>query len=551
MNLGAVLKDQGDLVGAAASLGRALALRPDHAPAHHHLGGILAKQGRAAEAAAAYRRAIALRPDLAEAHTNLANLLQSEGMLDAAEAAYRRAIELRPDAPDAHMNLAKALQSQGRLLEAVTEFETVLRLAPDHAEARDAWLCGLSYRSDVAPEVLLAEHRRLAEVRDLSPASPHSNDRDPDRRLRVGYVSGDLHNHPVGFFLAPVLAAHDRAQVEMFCYASGERADEVTRRLRSSADHWREIADLTDEAAAELVRQDRVDILVDLSGRTPFNRLGLFAQQPAPVRASWLGYAATTGLAGMDYLLMDPWVAPAGAEAWCSEALVRLPFGRFCYAPPADAPAPAVRRGPVTFGSFNNLAKIGPEVAGLWAAVLRAVPGSRLVLKWESLADAGVRRRVSGMFTDAGVSPEALELRGFSPHADMLAQYGDIDIALDPFPFCGGLTSCEALWMGVPVVTLPLDRFASRQTLGFLRSVGLEDLAADSPDDYVRIAAALAIDPARRAELRQALRPRMAASPLCEGAIFTPTLEAAYREMWRRWCAGELATGFDLMSGVA
>ncbi len=338
----------------------------------------------------------------------------------------------------------------------------------------------------------------------------------------------------------------------MFCYSNGERADALTGRLHQAAGHWREIGGLTDEAAASMIRQDRIDILIDLSGHTPLNRLGLFALRAAPLQASWLGYAATTGLAEMDYLLMDPATAPEGAQAWCGEALARLPHTRFCYGPPKGAPAPAappsIKRGRVTFGSFNNLIKIGPEVATLWARVLAAVPGSRLVLKWEALSDGGVRRRIGQLFAAAGVRAQALELRGFSAHTGMLAEYGDIDIALDPFPFCGGLTSCEALWMGVPVVTLPQDRFASRQTLGFLRTLGLDDLAATSPEDYVAIAAALSADVVRRETLRATLRPRMAASALCDAKAFTTSLEAAYRQMWRRWCAGLEPAGLDVRS---
>jgi protein O-GlcNAc transferase len=548
ISLALTLEAQGDLADAAASLERALALRPDHAPGHYNLGVMLMRHGRAGEAIAAYQRAVQLQPGFAEAHTNLANALLGQGLLEAAEAAYRRVVALRPDSADAHMNLAEALQGQGRLVEAMAEFETVMRLRPDHASARDAWLCGLNYRPDISPETLLAKHRRWAPRPEPAPTADDKRDRSPDRRLRIGYVSGDFHNHPVGFFLTPVLRAHDPAQVEVFCYSNGERNDAVTHRLRQSAHHWRDIAALSDEAAAARVREDGVDILVDLSGRTPFNRLGLFALSPAPLQASWLGYTATTGLDQIDYLLMDPATAPAGAESWCGEALVRLPHGRFCYGPPDNAPAPAappsIARGAVTFGCFNNLLKIGPEVAGLWASVLAAVPGSRLVLKWRSLADTGVRRRVGEMFAAAGVPGEALELRGFSPHGDMLAEYADIDIALDPFPFCGGLTSCEALWMGVPVVTWPGGRFASRQTLGFLQSVDLDDLAACSAEDYVAIAAALAADVERRGEIRAVLRPRMAASPLCDAAVFTPSLEAAFRQMWRRWCAGEPAAGF-------
>jgi predicted O-linked N-acetylglucosamine transferase (SPINDLY family) len=552
LNLGAVLKDQGDLAGATDSLRRALSMRPDYAAAHHHLGGVLEAQGRLGEAVQSYERAIDLRPDLVEAHTNLANLLSGQGRLTAAEAVYRRAIALRPSAPEAHMNLAKALQSQGRLADAMAAFEAVLALQPDHSAARDAWLCGLNYRSDIPPPVLLAEHCRRAPLCQAPPAEFHPNAREPARRLRIGYVSGDFHHHPVGFFMEPILTAHDLAQVEVFCYSNDDQIDAVSARLRAAADHWRDIAGLSDALAAARIREDEIDILVDLSGRTPSNRLSLFAARPAPIQASWLGYAATTGLADMDYLVMDPVSAPDAAETWCREALVRLPYGRFCYAPPADAPKPnpppSLTRNGVVFGGFNNLIKIGPEVAALWASVIAATPGSRLVLKWAALVDEGVQARVRALFASAGLPMEALELRGFSPHVEMLAEYGDIDIALDPFPFCGGLTSCEALWMGVPVVTMPSDRFASRQTASFLETLGLGDLIAATPEDFVSITAGLAADVARRGDLRATLRARMKASPLCDSAAFTPTLEIAYREMWRRYCGGDIATPLDVRS---
>jgi predicted O-linked N-acetylglucosamine transferase (SPINDLY family) len=540
-NLGAVLIDQGELEMAAESLGRALARAPDQPLAHYHLGRTLAARGRPDAAVEHFRRAIVLRPNLSEAHIGLANLLQAAGRLEAAEAAYRRVLALRAADPDSHMNLAKALLGQGRVEEAMREFEAVSRLAPDRADARDAWLGILSYRPEVSAETLLAEHI-ASSAGTLVPPRPPVRESDPERRLRIGYVSGDFRQHPVGFFLAPVLEAHDPARVEVFCYSNDERSDAMTDRLRAAAGHWRDIVALDDAAADGRIREDHIDILVDLSGRTPGHRLGLLAGRPAPVQVSWLGYAATTGLKTIDYLMMDPWTAPPGAESWCAEALVRLPFGRFCYGPPEDAPEPAPppssAKGYVTFGGFNNLAKLNPEVAGLWSAVLRAVPGSRLVLKWASLGDPGVRRRIGRLFADAGAARDALEMRGFSPHGRMLAEYADIDIALDPFPFCGGLTSCEALWMGVPVVTWPGERFAARQTLGFLNAVGLADLAAGSAEAYVAIAASLAGDVERRAALRGSLRQRMRGSALCDARKFTPTLEAAYREMWRGACSG-------------
>jgi predicted O-linked N-acetylglucosamine transferase (SPINDLY family) len=355
-------------------------------------------------------------------------------------------------------------------------------------------------------------------------------------------------SHPVGYLLAGPLAAHDPAEVEVFCYFTGYLQDAMTERLRSSAHHWRAISGLGDPDAAELIRQDRIDILVDLSAHTGQGRPLLMARKPAPVQASWIGYPGTTGLEAMDYAIVDRHTAPEGAEAWFTEALVRLPFNRFCYSPPEFAPQPraAPGRESVVFGSFNNTAKIGPDVVRLWARVLNSVPGSRLVLKWRTLDHPGGRARIEKAFADHDVGLDRLELRGQSDHAETLAEYGDIDIALDPFPFGGGFTSLDALWMGTPVVTLVQDRVAARQTLGFLAQVGLEDLAAFTDEDYVRVAASLAADAARRAELRGGLRGRMAASPLTDAKAFTPGLERAYREMWRRWCAGRPPEKMDI-----
>jgi len=542
-NRGAALAVLGRMDEAEEAVRRSLALKPDYAEAWFGLGNLRAVQGAEDDAIEAFRQALKLQPDNAQAWTNMGISLQRQGKLDEAVAAYERARAILPGVALIHYNLAIALLIQGRTDEAAAGCRRAVELDPRYVLAHSNLVTCMTYQAGNSAADLLAAHRAWdwAHSEALKPPSPvYPNGRDPERRLKIGYVSGDFHAHPVGWLLTNVLPAHDKTQVEVFCYANDPLTDGVTERLKAAADHWRDVAGLTDEALAALVRQDGIDILVDLSGHTDKNRLLTFARRPAPVQASWLGYPGTTGLLAMDYLIMDAVTAPAGAEAWCAEALVRLPHGRFCYAPPADAPPVAERaQGPVTFGSFNNLAKVGPDVVRLWARVLAAVPQSRLVLKWKALSQVSVRERLTAAFAAEGIGADRLELRGQSPHADMLAQYGDIDIALDPFPYSGGMTSAEALWMGVPVVTFPQDRIASRQTVAFLTELGLTDLAAASEDDYVRIAAGLAADPERRADLRRTLRPRMAASPLTDGAQFTPDLEAAYRRMWRRWCAGE------------
>ncbi len=543
----------GRMPEAAESYRRAVAQQRDNVQAWYGLGGTLRELDDLDGSISAYRRAIALAPRYAEAHNNLGVSLQKHGRIEEATAAYREALALAPQYAQMHYNLGSALMLQRDLDGALAGFDKALELQPAYAEAMGNRLLCLNYRAEVSPEQLLTAHQEWEQRyggRPRPSASSYPHARDPDRRLRIGYVSGDFQTHPVSYFLTNVLAAHDKQAVEVFCYSNSAFTDGATLRLQSLADHWRMIANASDEAAAAAIRKDGVDILVDLSGHTDKNRLTLFGLRPAPVQASWLGYPGTTGLAAFDYLVMDADTVPERAERWCSEAVVRLPHGRFCYAPPDYAPDPvgpaSKQARPVTFGSFNNIAKIGPDVVRLWARVLEAVPGSRLILKWKSLTERTIRQDLRTAFEAAGVDRKRIDLRGATPHPQMLAEYREVDVALDPFPFCGGLTSAEALWMGVPVVTLPGDRPASRQTLGFLNTIGLGGLAASSEDDYVRIAVALAGDPKRRAELRADLPARMAASPLCDGAQFTPGLETAYRQMWRRWCGGEPATTLDV-----
>jgi protein O-GlcNAc transferase len=550
-NLGVVLVRQGRVDEAVVCFRRAAALKPDDADAHVHLANALLGLGKARDAAASYHRALALRPSDASLHNNLGNALKDESRLEEAAASYERALALKPDLAEAHCNLGNARREQGRLDEAISAYERALALRPDFAGAHSNLLLTQHYMQRVSSAEMLTSAQRFGAMFDgLASPAIHAAHRAEPRRLRIGYVSGDFRQHAVGYFLAGVLEAHDRDTVEIFCYSNNSRIDATTRRIQKAAEHCRCLVGLSDAAAAALIREDGVDILVDLSGHTAKNRLPMFALRPAPVQVSWLGYFGSTGLRAIDYLVMDAWAVPPGEDCWHTEAIVRLPHGRFCYAPPDYAPPPvdppARARGFITFGSFNNIAKLGPDVVRLWAHVLAATPSSRLVLKWKTLDDARARNDIAAAFAAAGVAGERLELRGFSPHADMLAQYGDIDVALDPFPFGGGLTSCEALWMGVPVVTMPGDRPASRQTVGFLECLGLRGCVARLSPEYVRCATDLGEDINRLTEIRRTLRSRFARSALCDSATFTSTLEAAFREMWRRWREGEPSAPFDV-----
>lgn len=573
--LGLLCDAEGRLDRAIELLGKAVRLQPDFPVYHNSLGVALRKAGRPAEARRSLERAVALRPGYAEAYSNLGNLCRMLGQPAAARTHLERALELEPGNPLYLANLGGALADAGLLLSAVDRYEQVLARAPEYREAagnlsglysrlgrpRESlallhrlletapaddplvsdYLLTLNYLDDCSGEELAAEHRRLgARLAAATPvAFPLRG--ESARPLRIGYVSPDFHRHPVGFLIEPVLAAHDRTQFEPVCYQVHGPDDDQTARLRQAAAGWRDARGWADGALTARIREDRIDILVDLAGHTAYNRLAVFAAQPAPVRASWLGYVTTTGLPAMDYFIGDPFTVPAGDERLYRETVLRLPGCRFCFAPPAGAPPvsplPALARDGVTFGSFNNLAKVSDEVIAVWAALLQRVPGSRLLLKWRSLEVPEVRQYYEARFAARGIAAGRLELRGFSPHGAQLAEYGEVDLALDPFPFSGGMTSLEALWMGVPVLTLANGRPAGMQTASFLAAAGLDRLVARDVDDYLARGAALAADLPALAALRASLRERLAASPLCDCTAFTADLERLFREMWRRWCA--------------
>jgi len=534
-NLGVALAGSGKLDEAVAAYREAIRLNPAFFEAWTNLGIPLYQLNRFEEALAAQDSALRLRRDASGAHGNRGNALFALGRLDSAARAYQTALALDPSQAEAATSLGNLWKEQGRHDQALSAYRLARHAAPWHAAAGSNLILGLHYADGVSQSAILEEALSYARRFEPPPAPPlFARPADPFRRLRIGYVSGDLRRHPVGYFLAPVLANHDRSGFEIVCYSANPIVDDMTRHLHGLCDHWRSLAGLPDEAAARQIAADQIDILVDLSGHTAFNRLPVFARRPAPVQASWLGFWGTTGLSAIGSILSDETSIPDGEDHFYSETVIRLPQGRFCYAPPDYAPEPVAPDGPITFGSFNNLSKIGPAVRRLWAAILLRIPASRLVLKWSTLADPALRAALTAEFAEAGIDPGRIELRGASAHRDMLAEYGDIDIALDPFPFGGGLTSCEALWMGVPVVTMPGANPASRQTAGFLRAIGHEEWIADSPGAYRRIAGDLAADRDRLAELRQGLRPALAASPLCDGPGFTRTLEQAYRALWHK-----------------
>jgi protein O-GlcNAc transferase len=540
-NLGDALRELGRLEEAAAACRCAIDMQPAFAEAYSNLGLALKGQGKFDEAIAACRDAIRLKPTLVMAHYNLGNALMELGKVEEAIAAYRQALHIDPGSHQAHSNLAAGLVDRGNFDEALAAYRKAIWLKPDFVDASSNLLLAMNCGEHFSRAEVFDAHRAWNERHGRAPAAVHSNDRSTGRRLKVGYVSPDFRQHSVAYFLEPLLRHHDRSDVEVFCYAEVSAPDAATEHFKGLADRWATTVGMSNDALADGIRNDGIDILVDLAGHTAKNRLPVFARKPAPVQVTWLGYPNTTGLEAMDYRLVDAVTDPEGeADTFASERLVRLPEGFLCYGARGDAPAPGqppcLTTGVVTFGSFNNPAKLSGATLDLWARLLARLPTARLLLKGKPFAEAATRAIYLDRLAERGVAADRIELVGWLPEREHLALYDRVDIALDPFPYNGTTTTCEALWMGVPVVTLRGDRHAARVGASLLTQIGLSDLIADSPEAYMEIAVALAGDLARLADLRRSLRPRMAASPLCDAPAFARKVEAAYRTMWRRWC---------------
>jgi protein O-GlcNAc transferase len=541
-SLGNALKGLGQYAEAIASYERALQLNPGLADVYYNLGNAWRERGRLAEAVAAYRRCLTLTPDVARVHNNLGNALQELGQADEAVACYHRALALEPDYVEAYTNLGTVWKNQGRLDEALACYDRAIALRPNDFAAETNRLYALHFSTAYDAQAIGDEARRW-NARFAAPLCPaviaHANSRQPERRLRVGYVSPDLREHPVGRFLLPLLEAHDHRQFEVFCYSSLLLPDAVTERLRAAADVWRDVAMLTDEQLVQAVRQDQIDILVDLTMHMAGCRLLAFARRPAPVQVTYLAYCSTTGLTAIDYRLTDPYLDPPGSDARCyAEQSVRLPETYWCYWPAEEAPPvgplPALATGRVTFGCLNQFCKVTEPTLTAWCRLLRAVPDARLLLH----AHEGQHRdQTRALLARQGVEPQRLEFVGFRSLTDYFAVYQQIDVALDPFPYGGGTTSCDALWMGVPVVSLAGQTAVGRGGLSILSNLGLAELVARDVDQYVDIAVHWAQDLPRLTQLRAALRPRMQQSPLMDAPRFARNMEAAYRTMWRHWCA--------------
>jgi len=526
-----------------------LAKRPQHAHALHLMGLIAHQEGDPTAAVEWHRKAVAAKPDFADAHNSLGAALFASKQLDESIEFFRRAVAIRPDYSWALGNLGNALKDSGMVEESISIYRRALATNPAWHGARSSILLSCHYLTCHDPATLLEEHRMWDRVHAghfTGTIAPHANNRVAQRRLRIGLVSPDFKEHPVVRFLLPFLEHHDREKIELFAYAQVSEPDEWTERARHLVDHWQSITNLPDAEAADLIRGDEIDILVDLAGHTKDNRLLLFARKPAPVQATYLGYPGTTGLSAMDYRITDAHADPPSmTEEHHSEQLIRLSGCAWCYSPDLEAlpvQSPAALRDCVTFGSFNNLAKVNDQMLGVWARILEAVPNSRLLLKSAGFLSMEARRRVcQTLLSRVGISEERLDIRDpEDSHETHLALYSEMDIALDTFPYHGTTTTCEALWMGVPVVTLAGRTHVSRVAVSLLNNVGLSELVAESEDEYVRIAVELAGNAERLSSYRANLRDQMRESRLLDGPSFAREIEAAFREMWISWLASSL-----------
>jgi predicted O-linked N-acetylglucosamine transferase (SPINDLY family) len=583
--LGAALEELGQDEAALESYRRALKIKPDHAQAHEKQADLLKRLERTSELAIAYRqmleldpdnvdivyslglvlrslgqlrdaathlrRAAELKPDFVNTHCHLGDIFMALRLFGEAAASYSKAIQLEPQNAEVHHNLGAAFKDLDQLDDALKSYRNALTIKPDFPIAQSNLLLTQHFLPGLSPEQLRDEAQRFGAMvsRLAPPPASLRNHADPDRRLRVGLVSADLRSHPVAYFIESVLEAlstEAAGRLELFAYSNSPDADDVTERLKGHLQGWYLAVGQPDEVLARRIRADGIDILIDLSGHTGKNRLPVFAWKAAPVQISWLGYFATTGVEAIDYLIADPWTLPPELESHFTEEILRLPETRLCFTPPPHnvevTPLPALRNGYVTFACFNSLSKMNDAVVALWARVLHAVPGSRLRLAASPDQQIRWQHAVAERFAIHGISAERLHVLSAGPRAAYLATYQEVDIALDPFPYTGGTTSAEALWMGVPVLTLAGKSFLSRQGVGLLMNAGLPEWVAEDADDYVRRAVSHAADLPRLASLRAGMRQQVLASPLFDAPRFSRHFEEALRSVWRKWCVRQAAS---------
>ena len=521
----------------------AIRLNPDYAEAYLNLALTLKSAGHMPEAIASYRRAVLLKPTWAQAHYHLGNAYSLVHQLHHAQISLREALHLDPANAKAHTNLGSVLMKMGQLPEAISEFRAGIKLDPHDAHNHSNLILAASYSSD-NPAAMREECQRWHDAhgrRNVGTKCAHGNIKNPARRLRVGYVSADFRQHAAAYWIEPLLAGHQHGTLDIYCYCNSHQSDHVTAKLKKYAFAWVPCVGLDDAALAARIRQDQIDILVDLSGHTSGNRLLVFALQPAPIQVSWFGFPVSTGLSTINYRFTDEWQDPTGlSEQYYSEELIRLPRFYAAFRPDERAApigtCPAERNGHITFASLNSLSKLSPSILEIWADLLLHLPNSRLLFQADGLDNAEVRKPVTAVFVARGVSASRLTFRGWTSLEDYLRVGNEVDIALDSYPFNGGVTSCHTLWMGLPLVSLSGKSAASRVGRGILSQLGLTDWIAEAPDQYRAIAVQLAKDPVVLAHLRLTLRSRMQAAGLLDGDALAQRVEGQYKSIWAQWC---------------
>ena len=544
VNLGMLFQRRGQENEAERCYRDALATDPGLAQAWFNLGTVELDREKPAAALDHFRKAVRLEPGVADWHSALGSAYQRAGHPLDALASLQIAIQRNPKLTNAHIDQGVCFLNLGDAASAVASFRRARELEPSMHSASSNFLFALNFVPGLGPDAVFQEHVEWGrQVTRQAPKKEHGNELNPDRKLRIGYLSPDFREHALSFFIEPILDRHDRSRFEAVCYSDVEREDAVSRRLRGVGALWRSTAGWGDDRLAEQMRHDGIDILVDLAGHSAGGRrMLLLAAKPAPVQVSWLGYLNTTGLATVDYRITDWHAAPKEMERYHTERLIRMPVSQWCYRPPAGAPEvgplPAVHNGAITFGSFHNLAKVTPQVVALWATILRDVPDSRLIVAAHG-ADH-LAERMGAQFRAHGVDPGRIEGRGGMPLDAYLSLHNRVDISLDAFPYAGGTTTFHSLWMGVPVITFGGENVVSRGGVSILSAMGLHELIGRDERHYATIAVELARDRERLGRMRRELRPRLARSPLMDAARYTAALESAYREMWRACCAGRL-----------
>jgi protein O-GlcNAc transferase len=543
-NMGNSYQDKGQYDEAISYYQKALQLNPNFVDAYNNMGNSYQDKGQYDEAISCYQKALQLNPNFVDAYNNMGISYKEKGQYDEAISCYQKALQLNPNFAGAYNNMGIVYKDKGQIDEAEICFRHAIGINQDSSTTYSNLLLTMEYNAHHHPRTIYLEHliyfKKYAE-HFTSIIYPHKNSRDPNRKLKIGYVSPDFRRHPVSYFSESVIIEHNREYFEVFCYSNNPIHDKVTQRIQENADQWRNIVGISDEDVTELIQKDKIDILVDLAGHTAYNRILVFAQKPTPIQISWIGYLTTTGLSTMDYKIADNYTDPIGkTNQFYTEKILRLPESFLCYLPDKDAPdvgkLPALLAGHITFGSFNNFSKVTPEVFLIWAKILNELPDSCLILKGKSFRDKTTCQYAIDMFKQRDIAAHRIILQPPDPSPKHLESYNLVDIGLDTFPFNGAATTCEAMWMGVPVITIAGIAYHSSVGISLLSNVGLKDLIAKTHDEYVRLAVNLANDIERLKNLRSSLRDKMTHSPLTDAKRFTINLENSYREIWKTWC---------------